>query len=80
MFVILAVGFLAGKLKIINSTASKNLSKLIIAVGQPALIINSITSKTFSKENLDNAFSIHYNKYRYIARKKSADADTEDFL
>ena len=55
MFVILAVGFLAGKLKIINSTASKNLSKLIIAVGQPALIINSITSKTFSKENLELA-------------------------
>ena len=52
MFIILAVGFFLGKKGIIDRTASKNLSKLIIAVGQPALIINSIISKDYSQENL----------------------------
>ena len=52
MFVILIVGYILGKKKIINSTASKNLSTLIIVAGQPALIINSITNKPFSTENL----------------------------
>lgn len=52
MFVILIVGYILGKKNIINSTASKNLSKLIIAVGQPALIINSITNKRYSEDSL----------------------------
>ncbi len=52
MFCILIVGYLLGKRDIISSTASKNLSRLIISVGQPALIINSIISKPFSNESL----------------------------
>ena len=42
MFVLLIVGFVAGKTKIIDSVASKKLSALIIKVGQPALIIYSL--------------------------------------
>ncbi len=52
MFCILIVGYILGKREIISPTASKNLSKLIISVGQPALIINSIISKPFSSESL----------------------------
>ncbi len=52
IFVLLIVGFILGKLKVIDKTASKNLSKLIVYAGQPALIINSIISKPYSIENL----------------------------
>ena len=52
MFVILAVGYILGKRDIITPAASKNLSKLIICIGQPALIINSITNKTYSPDSL----------------------------
>ena len=52
MFVILAVGYILGKKDIISPVASKNLSKLIITVGQPALIISSITNKSYSADNL----------------------------
>ena len=52
MFIILAIGYFLGKKGIIDRTASKNLSKLIVTIGQPALIINSIISKPYSKESL----------------------------
>lgn len=52
MFILLAVGYVLGKKSIINASASKSLSNLIITVGQPALIISSITDKKFSLENL----------------------------
>ena len=52
MFAILIVGFVLGKKNIINSTASKNLSKLIITVGQPALIIHAIAKNPFTWEKL----------------------------
>lgn len=52
MFIILAVGYFLGKKNIIDRIASKNLSKLIVMVGQPALIINSIINKPYSTENL----------------------------
>ncbi len=52
MFVILIVGYVLGKMNVINSSFSKGLSKLIITIGQPALIINSIISKPYSPENL----------------------------
>lgn len=52
MFIILIVGYVLGKKDIIDHTASKNLSRLIISVGQPALIIHSIITKPFSGDNL----------------------------
>ena len=52
MFVVLIVGFVLGKTRIINEVSSKGLSTLIVMVAQPALIISSITSKEYSFENL----------------------------
>ena len=52
LFLMLAVGFTAGKLKIIDSIASKRLSKLILSIAQPALIIHSLTKTAYSIEDL----------------------------
>ncbi len=52
LFVMLLVGFFAGKLNIVTPTASKNLSKLIITIGQPALIIYSLVRMPYSPEEL----------------------------
>lgn len=52
MFIVLIVGFVLGKTKIIDEISSKGLSKLIVMVAQPALIIGSITSKRYSPDNL----------------------------
>lgn len=55
-FVLLIVGFIAGKTKIIDSVASKRLSALIIKIGQPALIINALIKMEFSAEKLSLGF------------------------
>ncbi len=47
LFLLLATGFLCRKLSIIDDVASKRLSKLIISVGQPMLIIAPLISKPF---------------------------------
>lgn len=52
LFLMLIVGFFAGKLGIVSPTASKNLSRLIITIGQPALIIYSVVRMDYSTENL----------------------------
>ena len=52
MFIILIVGYVLGKINVIDGVASKKLSSLIVIVAQPALIINSIISKQYSSENL----------------------------
>ncbi len=52
MFIILVVGYVLGKINVIDGVASKKLSSLIVVVAQPALIINSIISKQYSLENL----------------------------
>ena len=44
LFVIMAIGFLCRKVKIIDDVASKKLSKLILSVGQPAMLISSLAS------------------------------------
>jgi predicted permease len=51
-FILLMVGFVAGKVKIIDAVASKKLSALIIKIGQPALIINSLIKMEYSAKNL----------------------------
>lgn len=50
LFLVMAVGFLCRKRGIINDVASNRMSKLIIEVGQPLLIIGSLISKEFSWE------------------------------
>lgn len=54
--VILAVGFLCRKLGIIDDVASKKLSRLILMVGQPAMIIHSMAKAEYSKENVKMAW------------------------
>lgn len=44
IFVLLICGMVLRKLKVITDTASKNMSKLVITIAQPALIINSLIS------------------------------------
>ena len=52
LFLILAVGFLCRKLSVIDDVASKRLSKLILMVGQPAMLISSLSSAEYNDENL----------------------------
>lgn len=56
LFFMLIVGYVAGKLGIISSVASKNLSRLIITIGQPALIIYSLVKMEYSAEKLGLGF------------------------
>ena len=55
LFVILAIGFLCRKLKIIDDISSKKLSRLILTVGQPAMLISSLASAEYTEENLKTA-------------------------
>lgn len=52
LFLLLVCGFLCRKWHIIDETASKKLSRLIISVGQPMLIIGALNNAEYSKENL----------------------------
>ena len=52
LFIILSIGFLCRKVGIIDDTASKKLSKLILSVGQPAMLISSLASAEYNAENL----------------------------
>ena len=54
--VILAIGFLCRKVGIIDDIASKKLSKLILMVGQPAMIIYSMANAEYSEENVKMAW------------------------
>ena len=42
LFLLLIAGIIAGKLKIVDEIASKKLSRLILTIGQPMLIISSV--------------------------------------
>lgn len=52
LFLLLAVGFFSRKAGLLNDTSSKNLSKLIICLGQPALIIAALNNAEWSEERL----------------------------
>ena len=56
LFIFMAVGFTANKLNIIDEVASKKLSKLIISICQPCLIIGSLVKFEYSTENLKLGF------------------------
>ena len=56
LFIFMAVGFIANKLNIIDEIASKKLSKLIITICQPCLIIGSLAKFEYSTENLKLGF------------------------
>ncbi len=54
LFLVMLVGFFSRKRGIINDVSSNRMSKLIIEIGQPALIIGSLISKPFSWELLQD--------------------------
>ena len=52
LFLLLAIGFISRKVGLLNDAASKHLSKLIICLGQPALIISALMRAEWSEEKL----------------------------
>lgn len=58
LFLMLALGYFGGKKGIITTEASKNLSKLIINFGQPALIVYSLVRMEYSSEYLLFGFEL----------------------
>lgn len=55
LLVLMIVGFVCRKLKIIDDVASKKLSALILKVGQPAMIINALAGAQYSLQNIEMA-------------------------
>ena len=56
LFLLLTVGFVAAKCKIIDEVGSKKLSDFVLKIGNPLLIINAIIGIEFSFENLKLGF------------------------
>lgn len=52
LFLIMATGYLCRKLGIVDDVASKRLSKLIICLGQPMMIVGALLAKDFGWELL----------------------------
>lgn len=57
VFLLLGCGFFCRKVGIIDDLGSKRLSKLIIAVGQPLLIVGTLNKAEYSEENLTIAWT-----------------------
>lgn len=55
--ILLSVGFGSRKAGLIDDAFSKKLSKLVVTIGQPMLIINSLISLEYSAENLRRGFT-----------------------
>lgn len=55
MFVLLVCGYVMRKIGVIDDTASKNLTALVVKLGQPALIISSLLSVEFSTDMLKSS-------------------------
>lgn len=84
LFLLLATGYAARRLGIINDAFSKGLSTLIIKIGQPALIINSLIRTKYTAEGLREGmiiavigFGLHavMALYAYFACKPIRDLD-----
>ena len=52
LFLLMICGYICRKLDVLDAVASKNLSKLIITVGQPMMIIGALNNAAYTKENL----------------------------
>lgn len=52
LFLLLATGYICRRINVIDDAASKRLSKLIITIGQPMMIIAALIGKDFSWELL----------------------------
>ena len=58
LMLIIAVGFLCRKVGIINDVSSKNLSRLVLMVGQPAMLIYSMSNAEYNAENVNIAWTM----------------------
>lgn len=58
LFLLLICGYVCRKRGVIDTTASKVLSRLILVVGQPMLVISSLNKAEYSKENLTIAWQV----------------------
>ena len=58
LFLLMVTGFICRKTKIIDTTSSKGLSRLIISVGQPMMIIGALANAEYTKENLTIAWQV----------------------
>lgn len=58
LFLLMACGFFARKVKIIDDVASKRLSSLIIKIGQPMMIVAALVKAEFSYDNLKDGLLI----------------------
>ncbi len=56
--VLLAIGFFGGKIKLLDESATHHLSALIIKIGQPFLIINSIITQKCTPEKLREGLTV----------------------
>jgi predicted permease len=67
LMLIIAVGFLCRKAGIINDVSSKNLSKLVLMVGQPAMLIYSMSSAEYNETNVNIAWTMLWLGFVYHA-------------
>jgi predicted permease len=58
LFIMLAAGYVARRFRILSEDSSKVLSKLIICVGQPFMLIDAMLDVEYSPENLKTGFMI----------------------
>ncbi|MBR6807338.1 MAG: AEC family transporter [Clostridia bacterium] len=68
--ILLAVGFGSRKLGLIDDVFSKKLSRLVVNIGQPMLIINSLISQEYSTGNLKRgllALAISFGLHSFMA-------------
>ncbi len=58
MFLVICVGYIAGKFGFLSKETQKRLSDIIICIAQPFLIVSSIINIEYSKEKLNQGFFI----------------------
>lgn len=58
LFILMAVGYFAYRLHIVDDTAANRLSKLIICIGQPCMIINAFVKYQYTKSDFINGFTV----------------------
>ncbi len=58
LFLLMVVGYICRKTGIITNESSKGLSKLIICIGQPMMIISALEKAEYSKDNLKTGIEV----------------------
>ncbi len=58
LFLLMICGFISRKLGFIDATSSKGLSRLILSVGQPMMLVSSLSAAEYSAENVTLAWQV----------------------